>query len=151
MKLSAIKNAATALDLVQFKLSNGMQLPVHLHLTEVAGIEKNFIDCGGTVRNEYKVSLQLWHSDNDPDHRLTGEKFNSIIEKSVTTLDLKDGEVEVEFGFNGIEIFTIDFDGKQFILSPKQTACLAEDYCGIPQLETENNATSCCSPSSGCC
>lgn len=151
MKLSEVKQTVQSLELVQFKLTNGMQLPVHIHLTEVAGLQKNFIDCGGTVRNEYKISLQLWHSDSDPDHRLTGEKFVAILDKSIQTLALEDGEVEVEFGFNGIEIFNIDFDGQQFILSPKPTACLAEDYCGIPQLETQNNSTSCCSPTSGCC
>lgn len=47
--------------------------------------------------------------------------------------------------------FDLQFDGKDFILVPKQTACLAQDACGIPPAKMPAKANSGCSPKSGCC
>ena len=51
--------------------------------------------------------------------------------------------------------YNLDFDGKNFLLVSKLTACLALDACGIPAekprikiSDLQNNA---CSPGSGCC
>ena len=69
MKLSEVKNQLSTLETVTFQLPNGTFVPEHFHVTEVGLVTKNFIDCGGTVRNETVVNFQLWDA-NDFEHRL---------------------------------------------------------------------------------
>ncbi|MFY0714225.1 hypothetical protein J1D01_11140 [Seonamhaeicola sp. NFXS20] len=155
MKLSEVKLILKELDTIGFQLPNGELVPSHFHVTEVGKITKHFIDCGGTVRNEEVVNFQLWNA-NDYDHRLHPEKLINIIELSEKTLNIGDLEVEVEYQGNTIEKFGIDFDGKYFLLTTKQTDCLAKDKCGIPtekpkvRLSDLNNEP-CCSPDGNCC
>lgn len=156
MKLSQIKNILASVETVNFKLPNGSFVPEHFHVTEVGLITKNFIDCGGTVRNETVVNFQLWNA-NDFEHRLKPQKLNNIIELSEKVLGIQDYEIEVEYQDTTIGKFDLDFNGTDFVLVNKQTTCLAQDQCGIPQekpkvrLSDMNNESSCCSPSSGCC
>jgi len=58
MKLSAFKELVQSVDELKIALPNGDFVPKHFHVTEVGCITKNFIDCGGTVREE-KVKLDL--------------------------------------------------------------------------------------------
>ncbi len=157
MKLSALKNALESLTDVNFTLENGPMVPEHFHVTEVGMITKNFIDCGGTVRTEKVVSLQLWEA-NDFDHRLKPQKLLNIIELSERTLGIEDLDIEVEYQSTTIGKFGLNFDGKNFVLTTKQTNCLASDKCGIPveklkvNLEVlTSNTSSCCTPGGGCC
>ncbi len=157
MTLSEIKNHLKGLETIAFQLPNGELVPRHFHVTEVGKVNKHFIDCGGTVRNEDRISFQLWE-ENDYDHRLHPEKLVHIIELSERVLDLEDLEIEVEYQSNTIGKYGLDFDGKHFLLTSTQTNCLAKDKCGIPSqkpkvklsdLQTE--AASCCTSDSGCC
>ncbi len=75
MKLSEIKNQLTSLDKVVFNLPDGSQVPQHFHVTEVGIVTKDFIDCGGTVRQEKIANFQLWEAD-DFDHRLGTAKIS---------------------------------------------------------------------------
>ncbi|MFD2540987.1 DUF6428 family protein [Lacinutrix gracilariae] len=158
MKLSEIKNKLQQLETIAFQLPNGELVPNHFHVTEVGKITKHFIDCGGTVRKEEVVNFQLWNA-NDYDHRLHPEKLVHIIELSEKTLGIEDLEIEVEYQGQTIEKFGLDFDGTNFLLTSKQTDCLAKDACGIPaekpklqfsQLSTTNDEP-CCSPDGNCC
>jgi hypothetical protein len=54
MKLSEIKKKLDTLENVTFQLPDGTTVPEHFHVTEVG--YKNFIDCGGKVRNETVIS-----------------------------------------------------------------------------------------------
>lgn len=155
MKLSEIKNKLNQLEKISFQLPNGDIVPGHFHVTEVGKITKNFIDCGGTVRKEEVVNFQLWN-ENDYDHRLHPEKLLNIIELSERVLDIKDLEIEVEYQADTIGKFGLDFDGKNFLLTTKQTDCLAKDKCGIPTEKpkpqsSEMQAENTCTPGSGCC
>ncbi len=155
MKLSEIKKHLAELDTIAFQLPNGELVPNHFHVTEVGKITKNFIDCGGTVRNEEVVNFQLWNA-NDYDHRLHPEKLINIIELSEKVLGIEDLEIEVEYQGQTIEKFGLDFDGTNFILASKQTDCLAKDNCGIPAEKTklklsEVNNEPCCAPDGNCC
>lgn len=156
MKLSQIKSILATAEAVNFKLPNGSFVPEHFHVTEVGLITKNFIDCGGTVRNETVVNFQLWNA-NDFEHRLKPQKLINIIELSEKVLDIQDYEIEVEYQDTTIGKYDLDFNGSDFVLVNKQTACLAQDQCGIPQekpkvrLSDMNNETSCCTPNGGCC
>ena len=155
MKLSEVKSKLKELDTIAFQLPNGELVPNHFHVTEIGKISKHFIDCGGTVRNEEVANFQLWNA-NDYDHRLHPEKLVNIIELSQKVLELGDLEIEVEYQAETIGKFGLDFDGKNFLLTTKQTDCLAKDNCGIPaeklnvKLGDMQKSVS-CSPNSGCC
>ena len=50
------------------------------------------------------------------------------------------------------------FDGKNFILTSKHTACLAQENCGVPPQKQKVKLSSlaiadqsCCTPGGGCC
>ncbi|MDO6803496.1 DUF6428 family protein [Wenyingzhuangia sp. 1_MG-2023] len=154
MKLSDVKNTLKQVKTIAFELPNGDLVPNHFHVTEVGQITKKFIDCGGTVRDEKVVNFQLWNAD-DYDHRLHPEKLINIIELSEKILSIEDLEVEVEYQADTIGKFGLDFNGTNFLLTSKQTNCLAPDQCGIPPKQKINiidvpNANS-CAPGSGCC
>lgn len=156
MKLSQVKKILKTIETVNFNLPDGTVVPEHFHVTEVGSVTKNFIDCGGTVRKENVANFQLWDA-NDFDHRLKPQKLLGIIELSEKILGIEDLEIEVEFQGTTIGKYDLDFDGNNFILLNKKTACLAQDQCGIPtekpkvRLSDMNNETSCCSPEGGCC
>jgi hypothetical protein len=156
MKLSEIKKELNTLENVTFLLPNGTYVPEHFHVTEVGLITKNFIDCGGKVRNETVVNFQLWDA-NDFEHRLKPKRLLDIIILSEKNLGIEDNEIEVEYQAETIGKYDLGFNGKDFTLLNKQTACLAEDACGIPQekqkLKTSDipSQTNSCTPGGGCC
>lgn len=156
MKLSEIKKQLSTLENVAFVLPNGTYVPEHFHVTEVGLIIKNFIDCGGKLRKETVVNFQLWDA-NDFEHRLKPQKLLNIIALSEKTLGIEDSEVEVEFQGETIGKYDIGFNGKEFMLLNKQTACLAQDQCGIPaekqkvklsEIPIQSNS---CTPGGSCC
>ena len=155
MKLSQVKTELNKLETIAFQLPNGELVPNHFHVTEVGKVTKNFIDCGGTIRKEEVVNFQLWNA-NDYDHRLHPEKLLNIIELSEKALGIKDLEIEVEYQAETIGKFGLDFNGTNFLLTSKQTDCLAKDSCGVPEPEQKltpiaaTNASS-CTPGGGCC
>lgn len=153
MKLSEIKQQLSTLEAVNFQLEDGTLVPEHFHVTEVGLITKNFIDCGGTVRNEKVANFQLWDA-NDFDHRLKPQKLLNIIGLSEKVLAMEDLEIEVEYQAETIGKYDLDFNGKNFVLKSTQTNCLAKDKCGIPQEKLKvnlNKTASVCTPGSGCC
>lgn len=157
MKLSEVKKALLNVDAVVFQLpSNQGFVPEHFHITEVGLITKNFIDCGGMVREEKVINFQLWEA-GDYDHRLEPSKLLRIIEKSEEIFKFEELEIEVEYQQETIGKYGLDFDGTNFLLTNKQTACLAEDACGIPPAKQKKalatlgvNAAS-CTPGGKCC
>ena len=154
MKLSEIKNALNGLETITFKLPDGTSVPQHFHVTEVGAITRHFIDCGGTERIEKKINFQLWEA-GDFDHKLAPMKLSNIIDLSIDRLRLEDLEVEVEYQRETIGKYALSFDGNEFLLLPTQTACLAQDKCGIPEeqlkpkIKIGQSAT--CTPGGGCC
>jgi Family of unknown function (DUF6428) len=154
MKLSEIKTILANAEAVNFQLENGTFVPEHFHVTEVGMVTKNFIDCGGTIRNEKKVNFQLWDA-NDYEHRLKPQKLLNIISLSEKKLGIEDWEIEVEYQSESISKYGLDFNGRDFILTNKHTACLAFDLCGNPAVDSVISAaksvTSCCTPGGGCC
>ena len=148
MKLSEFKSILSDVTQIKLILPNGTTIPDHFHVTELALISKNFIDCGGVARVERKVTFQLWVA-NDIDHRLTSFKWLGIIKKGELDYGLTDEPVEIEFQGQTIERYGISFSEGVFHLTPLYTECLAPDHCGIPAEQVPK--TSCCSPSTGCC
>jgi hypothetical protein len=152
MKLSEIKQILETAETVNFKLENGSFVPEHFHVTEVGMISKHFIDCGGTVRKEKVANFQLWDA-NDFEHRLKPGKLQKIIALSEKVLEMEDLEIEVEYQFGTIGKYDLGFDGYNFILMAKQTACLAKENCGTPKqkLQLSDLETTCCAPDGNCC
>lgn len=156
MKLSEVKVALENLDRVDFQFEDGSFVAEHFHVTEVGQVDKRYIDCGGVIRFEKKVSFQLWNA-NDFEHRLKAGKLLNIIELSEQKLGIEDGEIEVEVqGKETIGKYHLAFNGKNFLLMNTLTACLAEDACGIPSekqnlVELTVNNVNTCTPGGGCC
>lgn len=138
MKLAELKPLlAQNADLpVQFKLGNGESIPAHAHVTEVARIDKQFVDCGGTFRNQSLCRLQTWVSD-DYDHRLKAGVLLKILEKGASFLQTEDFDVDVEHELDYITQFPIASadatDGQMVIqLASRHTDCLAKEKCCAP-------------------
>lgn len=157
MKISQFKSA---LQLAKpdsnpvFLQVNGLAITAHYHITEIGLVLKNYVDCGGVVRQERKASLQIWLA-NDTEHRLSTAKLIEIIEKSEQLFGLKEEELEVEFQGQTIETYGLVAQDFGFQLTAKKTTCLATDHCGIPnnqlpaEMQIKKGAT--CTPNSGCC
>lgn len=157
MKLSEFKKQLGSINELNFLLPDGSSVPKHFHVTEVGQVTKHFIDCGGTVRNEKAVNFQLWEA-NDFDHRLAPQKLTDIIALSEKVLGVEDAEIEVEYQSDTIGKYGVEFNGKQFVLTSKLTACLASDKCGIPTeklkvslSDLQNTNKNTCTPGGKCC
>jgi len=155
MKISQFKSAIQLLQAQAnptFIQLNGISIEAHYHITEIGLVLKNYVDCGGVVRQERKATMQIWLA-NDTDHRLSAQKLLDIIEKSEQLFGLKDEELEVEFQGQTIENYGLTVQDFGFQFTAKQTTCLAQDHCGISneQLPDALKKSSCCAPNSGCC
>lgn len=156
MKLSEVKQYLSNAESVNFKLEDGTMVPEHFYVTEVGIITKDFIDCGGVVRHEKVANFQLWNAD-DHEHRLKAGKLLSIIGLSEKVLGMEDLDIEVEYQAQTIGKYDLGYDGENFLLLSKQTACLAPEQCGVPaekpKLQMQNLAATggICTPGGGCC
>nr|WP_181718638.1 DUF6428 family protein [Pedobacter sp.]QJS06218.1 hypothetical protein [Pedobacter sp.] len=156
MKLSEIKAHLAQAESVNFQLENGTPVPEHFHVTEVGVVTKDFIDCGGTVRHEKVANFQLWDA-NDFEHRLKAGKLLNIISLSEKVLAMEDLEIEVEYQAQTIGKYDLGYDGKNFLLIAKTTACLAPEKCGVPEVKQKGQlqnlaaSGSVCTPGGGCC
>jgi hypothetical protein len=155
MRISAFKQSLTSIEKLTFLLPDGEQIPAHFHVTEVGLITKHFIDCGGTIREEKMANIQLW-STHDTQHKLAPEKLLKIITTAERLFGNEDPEIEIEYQQDTIGKYGLSFDGHHFILTSKQTACLASDSCGVQETKQQVtlsslNQSPCCTPGSGCC
>ncbi len=139
-------NPAAALHLM---LPDESFVPAHFHVTEVGRVQKDFIDCGGTVRSTTACVLQVWVAD-DTDHRLETNKLAKIVRLAAPLLKGDDLPVEVEYENGVVSQYPVSAAevtpaGVLLHLGTKHTACLAPDRCGVGPTE------SACSPTAGCC
>jgi hypothetical protein len=130
---------------LRFRLPTGGLTPIHLHLTEVARVEKRFIDCGGTVRTDVSARLQLWTAD-DTDHRVGCAKALQILDRGADLVGSTALPMEVEYDFPLLTLFpvvgsVVEGNERIFLLEAKKADCLAPDVC-LPKA---------CKPGSGCC
>jgi hypothetical protein len=138
MKLSELKKILNdnGLKPLRFILPTGTKIPIHAHITEVAKVEKQFIDCGGTFRKEALCRLQIWFAE-DTDHRPTARMLVKILEKSSSFLGTENLDVDVEYEtpfVSQFPILEVDADDEVVTLrlGTRHTACLAEDRCLPP-------------------
>ena len=138
MKLHEFKNtlAQKPEAQVRFRLPTGDLTPADIHVTEVARIDKRFIDCGGTLRNDSLCRLQTWFAD-DTAHRLTAGKLTKIFAKAerVALTDELDVDVEHEVGhISQFPVGSAEVSDNEIVfqLTERHTACLAMDKCLPP-------------------
>ncbi|WP_437186726.1 DUF6428 family protein [Planctomicrobium sp. SH668] len=134
---------------IQVILPDGNSVPAHFHVTEVGRVQKDFIDCGGTIRSVSSCVLQVWVA-GDTDHRLSTTKLTKIIGLAAPLLSSLDLPVEVEYEAGVVSQYPLasvenSASGLLLRLGSKHTACLAEDRCGITPV-----GPNCCT-TSNCC
>lgn len=139
-------NPQAALHLM---LPDGSFVPAHFHVTEVGRVQKDFIDCGGTMRSATTCVLQVWVAD-DTHHRLDTTKLAKIIQIGTPLFPSMALPVEVEYEQGVVSQFPLHEaevtpSGVLLHLGTKHTACLAPDRCGVGAV-----GTACC-PTPGCC
>ena len=90
--------------------------------------------------------------------RQAPSKVFKIIDASKNLIGDQDLELDVEYQTEfTIGKFGLDFNDNKFILTPKETTCLANDHCGIPadkmkvKIGEWKEKVSCCTPDSNCC
>lgn len=120
---------------MQIMLPDGSFVPPHFHVTEIGKVKKDFVDCGGTLREVTSCLLQILVAD-DVDHRLTSTKLKIIFDHANKLFCSEDIIVEIEYEQEFISQFPIAEieitpSGLLYVLGKKHTACLAPDKCGI--------------------
>ena len=97
MNLSELKSLLACHPGRHFRLSlpDDSAVPVSFHVTEVGRVHKNFLDCGGTLRETTICQLQVWVGE-DYDHRIETGKMAGILEKGKSLLSDESVPVEIE-------------------------------------------------------
>ncbi|MDF1659456.1 MAG: DUF6428 family protein [Verrucomicrobiales bacterium] len=139
-------------------LPDGKAVPSHFHVTEVGRVRKDFIDCGGTVRQDAHCQLQLLIA-TDFEHRLASSKLLKIIEMSAGVLGNDPLPLTVEYGQKAAVVYPVSeleiVNGTMlFRLETPTTACLAADACGLSHEEARTPSVFPQvgrSPEPGCC
>lgn len=132
---------------LQIQLPDRSLVPAHFHVTEVAFLKKDFIDCGGTIRHDGRCQLQIWVAD-DIDHRITVSRFLKILDHGGPVIPTEALPVELEYEHPVISQFPLTGveaanDTMTLLVENRHTDCLAKDVCGI--------TADSCTPGSGCC
>jgi len=143
MNVNEVQNllAAHPGEKMHFMLPDKSFVPAHFHITEVGRVQKDFIDCGGTVRSATTCLVQVWVA-HDVDHRLETTKLAKIIEIAQPLLGSDQLPVEIEYEGDAISQYPLGGAestpaGLLFYLGSKHTACLAPEKCGV-------GGTGCC-------
>jgi hypothetical protein len=141
---------------IGFVLPDGQAVPAHFHITDVGSVFRHFIDCGGQIRDEAYVQIQLWLGA-DSEHRLTAQTAGKILQQSQPVLarlpDLARSEVMVEYQTTLTSLYAIDevrvtTDALLFSLRAVQTQCLAA--LRHEQEKALGHAAACCAQGTCC-
>jgi len=159
MKLSSFKDLLQSHPSKQFRLVLPSQnaVPISFHITEVAHVQKRFIDCGGRMHTAHTCQLQAWVG-TDTDHRLAAGKMADVLTLAQSVLPA-DQDLDVEIEYEDINLsqyavasYTVADDAVILNLASKHTDCLAKDIClpTLPMAAGVPAADGCCGPSCNC-
>jgi hypothetical protein len=134
---------------LQLMLPDRSFVPAHFHVTEVGRVQKDFVDCGGTVRSSSNCVLQVWVA-GDVAHRLDTTKLAKILHQGMPLFTTTAIPLEIEYDNGLISQYPaqgadVSPTGVVLHLGSKHAACLAPDRCGV-KLDV---LSSCSTP--GCC
>ncbi len=112
---------------------DGDPIEAHFHVTEIGRVQKDFVDCGGTVRRTVTCLLQTWVGD-DVDHRITAGKLLKAFEHARPVLGTEDLPVELEYEACNViqfKIVAVSAEADRLVvrLGGKHTDCLAKELC----------------------
>ncbi len=160
MKLYEFKELLQAHTDKQFRLMlpDENAVPVSFHITEVADVQKRFIDCGGKLHTTHTCQLQAWVG-TDTEHRLMAGKMADVLTLAIRKGVISEGQnLDIEIEYEDVTIsqypvrgFTVTDDAVTLHLSSRHTDCLAKERC-LPQLPMVKgaNSTVCCGSSCDC-
>lgn len=143
--------------LIEFYLPDGTQIPKNFHITDVGSVFRHFIDCGGKIRNESYIQIQLWLG-KDIEHRLNGQTVSTILKHSSVVLgklsDLQNAEVIMEYK----EKLTSQYPIKKIEVSNKSIKCYLEEIqtqclAALRHEDEKRNievSDNCCNSKCGC-
>lgn len=144
--VSALKSAlAAAPDLPLAVIwTDGEPIEAHFHVTEVGRVQRDFVDCGGTVRRVVTCLLQTWVGP-DTDHRITAGKLLKAFDHAGPVLGQDDLPVELEYETCNVvqlRLAEVRREPNRFVLQLglKHTDCLAKEVC----LPAGGGGTGCC-------
>jgi hypothetical protein len=148
ISISALKTALAAAPSLPLTVvwTDGEAIELHFHVTEVGRVQKDFVDCGGTVRRHVTCLLQTWVGD-DLDHRITAGKLLKAFEHAAPVLGSEDLPVELEYETCNVVqlvVASVKQESDRLILQlgSKHTDCLAKELC-VPSTSAAG-AASCC-------
>ncbi len=158
MKLIEFKNLLQSHSDKQFRLILPDQnaIPISFHITEVAHVQKRFIDCGGQLHTTNTCQLQAWVW-SDTTHRLLAGKMANVLNLAKDILPANQ-DLEIEIEYEDITIsqypvisFHVTDDSVVLNLTHKHTDCLAKDRC-LPTLPLVQGGINegCCGPTCDC-
>ena len=149
MTVSAVRAIlATAPELpITVLWPDGDPIEAHFHVTEIGRVQKDFVDCGGTVRRTVTCLLQTWVAD-DVDHRITAAKLLKAFEHARPVLGGEDLSVELEYEACNVIQFAVTgvvAEATRIVvqLGSKHTDCLAKELC-VPSSKAAGAGTGCC-------
>ena len=152
LKLSELRAALTAHPdrTLSVIWTDGEPIEAHFHVTEVGRVQRDFVDCGGTIRRTVGCLLQTWVGE-DVDHRITARKLLKAIELAAPVLGSDDLPVELEYeacNVVQVKVAAVEAvaDALLIRVASKHTDCLAKDLC-LPAPSVGTN----CKPGRGCC
>ncbi len=156
LKLNAFRGLLEAHREKQFRLvlPDKNAVPVAFHITEVAHVQKRFIDCGGKLHTTETCQLQVWLGP-DTEHRLQAGKMADVLNLSGKVLpEGRDLDIEFEYEDTTISQYPVvshevTEDEVVFNLGNKHTDCLARELCLPSAQQTVQGVKGCCGPS--CC
>lgn len=146
LKISELKAALTAAPDLRLTVvwTDGEPIEAHFHVTEVGRIQRDFVDCGGTIRQLVTCLLQTWVGD-DTDHRITAGKLLKALAHAEPILRGEDLPVELEYETCNVVqlvVASIERTEDRFViqLGSKHTDCLAKELC----LPSAKQGGACC-------
>lgn len=124
--------------------TDGEPIEAHFHVTEVGRVQRDFVDCGGTIRRVVTCLLQTWVGE-DTEHRITAGKLLKALAHAAPILGDDDLPVELEYETCNVVQLTVaavrrESDRLVLQLGSKHTDCLAKDVC----LPGEGRQSGCC-------
>ena len=126
---------------------DGDPIEAHFHVTEVGRVQKDFVDCGGTVRRAVSCLLQTWVGE-DVAHRITAGKLLKAFDHAAPVLRGEDLPVELEYEACNVVQFSVTAvvpEAERLVvqLAGKHTDCLAKELC-VPSSRAKGAGTGCC-------
>lgn len=128
---------------------DGDPIEAHFHVTEVGRVQKDFVDCGGTVRRTVTCLLQTWVGQ-DTEHRITAEKLLKAFEHGAAVLGVEGEALPVELEYEACNVIqfrvvAVERETERLVvrLGGKHTDCLAKDLC-IPSARMSGVSAGCC-------